>query len=260
MNDKRAVANKLNAKKSTGAKTAAGKAISAMNATKHGLLSRKLVLEGESHDEFSDLLDELIGSLSPDGMLEMMLVEKIAQAFWRQMRLTRAEGALIQTQQLPTSIHFKRMAMDSIDKDALGFYSAVKGFTHQDIEDVDWYSRLMAEVESLDDIPHEEKLSHIRKACPMLLDCIDDETENIEDEWPAILADTTVWARASLQELDKKRENQAILELVKVASSAPINNELLHRYQVAIDGELYRAIVALQKQQEHRIKMNLGGK
>ena len=41
-------ANRANAEKSTGPKTAEGKAMSRMNAIKHGILSREVVLRGES--------------------------------------------------------------------------------------------------------------------------------------------------------------------------------------------------------------------
>jgi hypothetical protein len=49
---KRIKANQANALKSTGAKTPKGKLVVAGNALKHGLLSNRLVLEGESHEDY----------------------------------------------------------------------------------------------------------------------------------------------------------------------------------------------------------------
>ncbi len=85
--------NRLNALKSTGPKTKQGKLIVATNATKHGILSKKLLLEGENPVEFVQLMEGLSQHLRPVGLLEMVLVEKIAINLWRQQRLIRAESA-----------------------------------------------------------------------------------------------------------------------------------------------------------------------
>jgi len=50
---KQAAANKENAKNSTGPKTPEGKAVVAMNAISHGILSRRLFLGGENPVEFA---------------------------------------------------------------------------------------------------------------------------------------------------------------------------------------------------------------
>jgi hypothetical protein len=54
-------ANRQNALKSTGPRSAAGKAVSSANATQHGILSRHLILPGESRAEFDALLQQLMG-------------------------------------------------------------------------------------------------------------------------------------------------------------------------------------------------------
>ena len=50
--ERQAEANRQNAQKSTGPRTPAGKAVVALNGTKHGLLSRECLLKGESETEF----------------------------------------------------------------------------------------------------------------------------------------------------------------------------------------------------------------
>ena len=77
-------ANRRNALKSTGPRTPAGKARSAWNSLKHGLLSRKLFVTSK-HDKrrFSRLLSNLRRDLLPVGTLEEVLVEKIAYEYWR---------------------------------------------------------------------------------------------------------------------------------------------------------------------------------
>jgi len=44
-----------NAQKSTGSKSAAGKAVISQNARTHGLLSRNLIIERESQKDFSKM-------------------------------------------------------------------------------------------------------------------------------------------------------------------------------------------------------------
>ena len=77
-------ANRRNAKKSIGPKTSAGKAISSWNSTRHGLLSKRLpYLFGQGKKQFNRLLSNLQRDLEPVGTLEEVLVEKIAQEYWR---------------------------------------------------------------------------------------------------------------------------------------------------------------------------------
>ena len=77
-------ANRRNAKKSTGPTTSRGKAISSWNSTRHGLLSKRLPsIYGQSKKQFSRLLASLQQDLEPVGTLEEVLVEKIAQEYWR---------------------------------------------------------------------------------------------------------------------------------------------------------------------------------
>ena len=49
----RIAANRCNAAKSTGPRTAEGKAIVAQNAVKHGLLAQEVVIKGEDPQEFA---------------------------------------------------------------------------------------------------------------------------------------------------------------------------------------------------------------
>ncbi|MHC4511068.1 MAG: hypothetical protein ACYTAO_19310, partial [Planctomycetota bacterium] len=91
-------ANKKNAQKG-GVKTADGKAIVKYNALKHGLLAKEAVVtvgEGaENPEEFNALLEDLKTQLAPSGILEEMLVEKVAVAYWRLRRAYRYEVGLI---------------------------------------------------------------------------------------------------------------------------------------------------------------------
>jgi len=89
----RTATNRANAAKSTGPITPEGKLKSSQNATKHGLLARSIVLEGEVLERFTALLDSLIDLFQPGTCVESALVENMAVARWRQMRLWGMEQA-----------------------------------------------------------------------------------------------------------------------------------------------------------------------
>jgi hypothetical protein len=94
--DRKRLSNLANAEKSTGPRTPEGKARSAQNARKHGLLSKDVVLTGaESTAEFQELLERLYDQLGPEDAIEHALVDRAAACYWRLRRAQRYEvGAL----------------------------------------------------------------------------------------------------------------------------------------------------------------------
>jgi len=67
----------------------------ALNAVKHGILSKLVVLPHEDEAEFSELLAALVDEHQPSGMTEQHLVEELAGIIWRKRRVLIAEGAII---------------------------------------------------------------------------------------------------------------------------------------------------------------------
>jgi hypothetical protein len=96
---KRAAANRRNAQLSTGPRSEDGKSQSRRNSLKHGILAAALLItEGEGAEdpaEFNELAGAFRRDLAPVGMLEEMLVEKIAICYWRRRRALRCEAGLI---------------------------------------------------------------------------------------------------------------------------------------------------------------------
>jgi hypothetical protein len=92
--ERQKTANQANARHSTGPKTLEGKAVVRLNALRHGLLARDVVLPGEDADAFEDLWNQVRADLSPVGPIEELLVDRIVNAIWRLRRLVRAETAL----------------------------------------------------------------------------------------------------------------------------------------------------------------------
>jgi hypothetical protein len=99
VSERRIQANRRNALRSTGPKTARGKRTVARNAIKHGLLAREVVItagDGEENlEEFHSLLEGLLESYEPMGVVEESLVQTIAACWWRKARVIRAENGEI---------------------------------------------------------------------------------------------------------------------------------------------------------------------
>lgn len=99
MSLKQIAANRQNARKSTGPKTPAGRAVSSMNALKHGILSKEVLVRGlhrkESGHELAALHQRFWEDLNPVGVTEEMLVDQIVTAHWRLRRALTAESGEI---------------------------------------------------------------------------------------------------------------------------------------------------------------------
>jgi hypothetical protein len=85
-------ANRANAEHSTGPKTVIGKAVASRNAIRHGLTGKQVVINGEDPAAYEALRRDLIDSYGPVGAAEAILVEEIAQNFWRLQRARALEA------------------------------------------------------------------------------------------------------------------------------------------------------------------------
>jgi hypothetical protein len=81
------LASAANSAKSTGPTSPEGQARSSQNAVRYGMLTDAIVLDAESSDQFAALLARLTEELQPDSGIETHLVEVMAVAEWRTMRL-----------------------------------------------------------------------------------------------------------------------------------------------------------------------------
>ena len=87
-------ANRLNALKSTGPKTAEGRAKSRMNALKYGLNAKQLIIFDEKEKDLSGLISDLFEDYQPVGAREEELTRQLALAFWSLRRIRRAEAGI----------------------------------------------------------------------------------------------------------------------------------------------------------------------
>ena len=86
-------ANRGNARRSTGPRTAAGKAAVAANPIRHGIFARLPVVPGEDPAAWDAHRAGILHALAPAGLLEVTFAERVALVLWRLARLARYEAA-----------------------------------------------------------------------------------------------------------------------------------------------------------------------
>jgi len=101
ISEKQLAANRQNCKLG-GIKTEAGKEASKMNALKHGLLSKEIVLSMESEIELREIEKQLRSDLRPVGTMELLLVDRVITNTWRLRRLLGVERSTMEHQRKAT--------------------------------------------------------------------------------------------------------------------------------------------------------------
>lgn len=80
----------------SGPVTPAGKAVASRNAVRHGLYTSVIVASAwEAEDDWCRFHDATVGSLTPEGALEVALASRAAALLWRLRRVPAAEADLI---------------------------------------------------------------------------------------------------------------------------------------------------------------------
>ena len=266
---KQAAANKANSQKSTGATTAGGKATVSKNAIRHGLLSQRLIITGEEIQDFDALLVGLMQSVAPEGMLEKVLVEKVAVAMWRQKRLVAAESASIELGRrlesqanrnvINRTLNLGYGGMLGEEEDAK--LDELKPLSKDEQETLGWCRDFLKEYAALDDEAlYSENLARLKKEAPLMFEELEQQSEELPleaytNEQLREGADNLVaWGKKQLSNNIRREKIRDVAAQVLISASAPVNNGLLARYSAGLDNELYRAIEALRKQQEFRLK------
>jgi hypothetical protein len=257
--DKKITSNRRNAQKSTGPKSAAGKAIVAQNARTHGLLSRSLIIEGESQEEFSALLRLLSDEFQPVGLVEQALVERVGIALWRQRRLVRAESAEV-------SLNQQRFG-DEQAREVAGI--------------LDLEYRVYNHIKALDDEPEAMDVDGLKAQRKLWQSFVDQGVGDTDDPFACLPRDVQKmllkWLEVDAGQIDRVVENKfvswadlfeeragyfeslihqqrirEVSKLVMQRQALPSKTDLLARYQTALDNDLYKALKALREAQAWR--------
>ena len=93
---RRMAANRRNAQRSTGPRTAAGKKRASRNALKHGLCSTRACLPGECAATYATFVREFEEELQPRTTLQRALLPHIANLLWRINRLPQAQADMFE--------------------------------------------------------------------------------------------------------------------------------------------------------------------
>jgi len=88
-------ASRANGRKSRGPVTPEGKARSAANSLRHGLLAKVCLLESESREVFDDLIDDFEARFQPIDEVEWGFVEEMIAANWRLRRCWAIENRML---------------------------------------------------------------------------------------------------------------------------------------------------------------------
>ncbi|MDB0573094.1 hypothetical protein LBW59_20270 [Ralstonia solanacearum] len=265
--EKQLTANRKNAHKSTGPSTAQGKAKASGNARRHGVLSTRLFLEDENPEEFRLLFDGMRASLAPVGDLELLLVEKIAVSTWRQHRFVRAETASIELGRSLDMPSNRRQIERAL---GMAYPQEIRNqdlwpVSEDDVAMVEYWRELGKEFGQAYVALSAGNTERLEQDAPLLYSRLASDANakglEVADFVAGYEGGLFAWAKKKAtdasSEVRTHERRIAVLEvaaLVKGQQSAPINQQLLARYQTALDNELYRAIRALREAQEWRLK------
>ncbi len=121
----RAEANKQNAQHSTGPRTPEGKINSSKNSFKHGLHSKQLVLPGEDPAELDALRDDLRREHQPVSTTEEILVNELAEHYWRLRRMRKYEARAMVADNFETGYAILPIIQRTMASAERGFHKAL---------------------------------------------------------------------------------------------------------------------------------------
>lgn len=100
ISEKRLLANRMNAKKSTGPKTTIGKARSSMNSLKYGLNASKFIIKDELVEEFEEYKKGILKTLNPENFLLYDIALQIVFCGWNFRRYQFLQSKILNIKNL----------------------------------------------------------------------------------------------------------------------------------------------------------------
>jgi hypothetical protein len=263
---KRIEANRLNARLSTGPRSANGKAVVARNAQKHGIFSNEVVIAfgagREDRSLYDAMLAGLVEDLRPEGQIELLLVEKIAVDHWRLKRVIRFETAGVMRSVDYTLDGMIRQHHGKSPRPEMKYRSYGDPVT---AEDVAHQERRVQEVSDPAWYPDDEALEPIfRRATGR------DGDDPLPDDWRErarhAFESLTEPERTELQRQIAGRERQILEEMKEVRRLAPELEEVVRaggfpdlmltekvmKYEAALERSIYRNLDLLFRLQHAR--------
>jgi hypothetical protein len=266
VSSKKIEANRRNARQSTGPKTDAGKHASRLNALKHGLLAKEIVITRgdykEDKREFAQLLQDLWEQLTPVGVAAELEVQQIALCYWRKKRAIRYEHGAIR-QRTGDMRWRKQVSRAKQFEEALSSGSSLE---HSSLGIEHLIDRLQkAKQEVLDGKVTDGALDWLEEHYPADLDFLD-EMEPDDESADGHVVMPPEYSRALLDRIDAqlRRLSQLRAKVARIeeldlesrirtaALPEPSVVEHLVRYEASNDRELDRAVTRLERMQERQ--------
>jgi hypothetical protein len=271
-------ANRRNARKSTGPRTADGKEASRMNAVKHGILSTAVVVRGlrirEHEEEFKALREQCWECLAPVGRIEEMLVDKIVAAQWRLRRALIAEtGEIVlsvdgerqrRTNRGPVPLGiFSNPLQDGatqMETSSLGleYLKAVLNLVRRDVESEGELTQAACDrvLERFMNKPNSLTRELLAYRERMAADTEGLSPEEAKDTYRRMvlrfIEEKLAWyGRLSSQSEEREDKEETARQAANVLPSAEVLEKIL-RYEAALDRQLYRAMNQLERLQRRR--------
>jgi hypothetical protein len=271
-------ANRRNARKSTGPRTADGKEASRMNAVKHGILSTAVVVRGlrirEHEEEFKALREQCWECLAPVGRIEEMLVDKIVAAQWRLRRALIAEtGEIVlsvdgerqrRTNRGPVPLGiFSNPLQDGatqMETSSLGleYLKAVLNLVRRDVESEGELTQAACDrvLERFMNKPNSLTRELLAYRERMAADREGLSPEEAKDTYRRMvlrfIEEKLAWyGRLSSQSEEREDKEETARQAANVLPSAEVLEKIL-RYEAALDRQLYRAMNQLERLQRRR--------
>ncbi len=269
--EKSKAANQANAKQSRGPKSLAGKARSSQNARAHGVLSAGLLLKDEDPTEYDQLFQALVEDMRPHGTLELIHVERIAAAVWRQRRLIRAESAAVAFRQAADDT--RKMLTDTLGVSVSSRIpdAALGPLSDDEIRELGSLSALLEDLAHLQPIP--DSLEDLKVRAPMFHSYLCQqashkqiglerylvlETDLPEEETQAAIDKLVNHLSLPFAKRYKILEQRLKVSLMKESYQAmkiiPPEAELYARYQTALDNMLNKAIKTFRDARDYRLE------
>jgi hypothetical protein len=257
-------ANQENAKKSTGPKTVEGKQRSSMNAMTHGIFAQIPILPGEDRENLTALADAINQAYKPQDAMEIVLVERIIVASFRQIRLREAEAA-----QIKINMSEERL-LDSVNASLhIPFLDRIS-FDNLSAEKEEHYQFFLKVIEEFKAQSYEYldfSIEMIKSKMPLSFEFLKEKSKGYKMTWEefATKRDSIQLSMKQIREditkyLEKNKFSHIafhLLEDIKIMQRLPNPKEmaLFNKYQTQFDTELYRAMNQLEKYRQSKTKI-----
>jgi hypothetical protein len=271
-------ANRRNAQKSTGPRTPEGRAVSRMNAVKHGVFSKEALVRGlnfkENSRELAAMSERFRRELNPIGPVEEMLVDQMVTLQWRLRRVLRAESGEIALSVDEGTWHRSRPQMqlrwalwNSSEDASASMEESLWGVRLLQ----SWITELRSRVEKEGELTEAAvqdfvnsfggKSNHLTRSVEQLRSKLQANQEGLEA--PALLERNKTQALAFLDKemellswqrkfCEKREESEENARQAAAVLPSPEVLDKILRYETALQRQLFRAMSQLERLQRMR--------